>query len=68
MCAGSLALVVGFLALLRPDIRFMVPMGVIWHAWCIYFGVLGTLGRYWDDPGTLEGTRKVPVWSRLGIY
>ena len=37
----------------------MVPMGVIWHAWCLYFGVLGDpgtiLGRYWDDPGTILG-------------
>ena len=47
-------------------------MGVIWHAWCLYFGVLGDpgtiLGRSWDDPGTLEGTRKDPVSSRLGFY
>ena len=47
-------------------------MGVIGHAWCLYFGVLevpGTiLGRSWDDPGTLEGTRKGPVRSRLGFY
>ena len=47
-------------------------MGVIWHAWCLYFGVLevpGTiLGRSWDDPGTLEGTRKDPGRSRLGFY
>ena len=28
----------------------------------------GTLGRSWDDPGTLEGTRKDPVSSRLGFY
>ena len=72
MCAGSLGLVAGFLAFLRPDLRFMVPMGVIWHAWCLYFGVLevpGTiLGRSWDDPGTLGGTRKGPVRSRLGFY
>ena len=26
-----------------------------------------TLGRSWDDPGTLEGTRKDPVRSRLGF-
>ena len=72
MCAGSLALVVGFLAFLQPDIRFMVPMGVIGHAWCFYFGVLevpGTiLGRSWDDPGALEDARKDPVRSRLGFY
>ena len=50
----------------------MVPLGVIWHAWCLYFGVLGDpgtiLGRSWDDPGTLEDTRKDPVSSRLGFY
>ena len=31
------------------------PMGVIWHAWCFYFGVLGEpgtiLGRSWDIGG-----------------
>ena len=40
------------------------------------FGMLGastlaswrSLGRSWDDPGTLEGTRKDPVRSRLGFY
>ena len=62
----------GFLSILQSVLRFMVPMGVIWHAWCLYFGVLevpGTiLGRSWDDPGTLEGTRKGPVRSRLGSY
>ena len=62
----------GFLAFLQPVLRFMVPMGVIWHAWCLYFGVLevpGTiLGRSWDDPGTVGGTRKDPVRSRLGFY
>ena len=29
-----------------------VPMGIIWHAWCLYFTVLGDpgtiLGRSWD--------------------
>ena len=25
-------------------------------------------GGPWDDPGTLEGTRKDPVRSRLGFY
>ena len=46
----------------------LVPMGVIWHAWCLYFTVLGTLGRSWDDPGTLGSTRKDTVRSRLGFY
>ena len=62
----------GFLALLQPDLRFMLPLGVIWLASRLYFGVLadpGTiLGRSWDDPGTLEGTRKDPMSSRLGVY
>ena len=66
MCAGSLALVVGFLAFLQPDIRFMVPMGVIWHAWCLYFGVLGDpgtiLGRSWDIGGHKERPCKVQAW------
>ena len=61
----------GILAFLRPDLRFMVPMAVIWHAWCLYFGVLGgpgtIRGRSWDDPGTLEGTRRDHVRSRLGF-
>ena len=30
----------------------LLPMGVIWHAWCLYFTVLGDpgtiLGRSWD--------------------
>ena len=50
----------------------LVPMGVIWHAWSLYFGVLGDPGtileRSWDDPGTLEDTVKDPVRSRLGFY
>ena len=61
-----------FLAFLQPDLRFMVPMGVIWHAWCLYFGVLGDpgtiLGRSWDDPGTLGSTRKDTVRFGLGFY
>ena len=61
----------GFWPILQPVLRFMVPMGVIGHAWCLFFGVLGVpgtiLGRSWDDPGTFEGTRKGPVRSRLGF-
>ena len=57
----------GFLQFLQPVLRFMVPMGVIWHAWCLYFGVLGDPGSSWDDPASLEGTRKDPVGSRLGF-
>ena len=59
-------LVARFLAFLRPDLRFMVPMGVIWHAWCLYFGVLedpGTiLGRSWDIGGHWEGPCEVQAW------
>ena len=39
MCAGSLAPGCQILGILRPDLRFIVPMGVIWHAWCSYFQV-----------------------------
>ena len=47
-------------------------MGVIWHAWCLHFGVLGDswdapgtiLGRSWDIGGHKEG----PLRSRLGFY
>ena len=50
----------------------LLPMGPIWHARCLYSGVLGdlgtTLGRSWDDPGTPEGTRKDLVRSSLGFY
>ena len=50
----------------------LVPMGFIWHAWCLYFTVLGDpgtiLGRSWDDRGSLGSTRKDTVRSRLGFY
>ena len=53
----------GFLAVVQPVLRFMVPMGVIWHAWCLYFGVLedpGTiLTRSWDVGGHKEGPCEV---------
>ena len=71
MCAGSLALVVGSLAFLQPDLRFMVPMGVIWHGRCLYFGVLGDpgtiLGRSWDIGGHKEGPCEVQAWI-LSIF
>ena len=61
----------GFLLILQPVLRFMVPMGVIWHAWCLYFGVLevpGTiLGRSWDIGGHKEGPCEVQVWI-LSIF
>ena len=47
----------------------MVPMGVIWHAWCLYFGVLGdpgtTLGRSWDIGRHKEGPCMVQAWILL---
>ena len=61
----------GFMAFLQPDLRFMVPLGVIWHAWCLYLGVLGTLGRSWDDPGLWdvgghkEGPCELQAWILL---
>ena len=46
-------------------------MGVIWHAWCLYFGVLevpGTiLGRSWDIGGHKEGPCEVQAWI-LSIF
>ena len=37
----------------------LVPMGIIWHAWNLSFGVLGDpgtiLGRSWGGPGTILG-------------
>ena len=59
----------GFLAFLQPDLRFMVPMGVIWHAWCLYFGVLGDpgtiLGRSWDIGEHKKGHCEVQAWILL---
>ena len=56
----------GFLPFLQPVLRFMVPMGVIWHAWCLYFGVLGDPGtileRSWDIGGHKEGACGVQAW------
>ena len=69
MCVGSL--VPGL-----PDSwYFCDQISGLWCPW-VSFGMLGastlaswrSLGRSWDDPGTLEGTRKGPVRSRLGFY
>jgi len=58
-----------FIAILQQVLRFMVPMGVIWHAWCLYFGVLkdpGTiLRRSWDSGGHREGPCEVQAWILL---
>ena len=41
----------------------LVPMRVIWHAWCLHFGVLGDsgtiLGRSWCIGGHKEGACEV---------
>jgi hypothetical protein len=62
----------GFLAFLQPDLGFMVPMGVIWHAWCLYFGVLGDpvtiLGRSWDIGGHKEGFCELQAWILAIVY
>ena len=60
----------------------LVPMDVIWHAWSLYFGVLGDpgtilgrswggagtiLGRSWDIGGHKEGPCEVQAWI-LSIF
>ena len=44
----------------------LVPMGVIWHAWCLYFTVLGDpgtiLGRSWDIREYKKGHCEVQAW------
>ena len=59
----------GSLAFLQPNLRLMVPLGVIWHARiarCLYFGVLGDpgtiLGRPWDIGGHKEGPCELQAW------
>ena len=72
LCAGLLAPGCRILGILQADFSFMMPMRVIWHAWCLFFGVLGdagaTLGRSWDDPGKLGSTNKDTARSRLRLY
>ena len=46
----------------------LLPMVVIWLLGASTLASWGALGRSWDDPGTLEGTRKDPARSRLGFY
>ena len=68
MCAGSLAgcWILGIFA----------TSSQVYGAHGVSFGMLGastlaswrTLGRSCDDPGTVEGTGKDPVRSRLGFY
>ena len=49
----------------------LVPMGVIWHAWCLYFTVLGDpgtiLGRSWDIREYKKGHCEVQAWI-LSIF
>ena len=49
----------------------LVPMGVIWHAWCLYFTVLGDpgtiLGRSWDTREYKKGHCEVQAWI-LSIF
>ena len=60
---------------LRSRPGFLQIFGGFWCPW-VSFGMLGastlpswgTLGRSWDDPGTLGSTRKDTVRSRLGFY
>ena len=44
----------------------LVPTGVIWHVWCLYFTVLGDpgtiLGRSWDIREYKKGQCEVQVW------
>ena len=55
--------------------HFYKQISGLWCPW-VSFGMLGastlaswgTLGRSWDDPGTLGSTRKDTVRSRLGFY
>ena len=58
-------------SVLRPDLRFMAPMAVIWHAWCLYFGVPGDpgtiLARSWDIREYKEGLYEVKFWILLPI-
>ena len=60
---------------LRSRPGFSQIFGGFWCPW-VSFGMLGastlpswgTLGRSWDDPGTLGSTKKDTVRSRLGFY
>ena len=55
--------------------HFCKQISGLWCPW-VSFGMLGastlaswgTLGRSWDDPGTLGSTREDTVRSRLGFY
>ena len=72
MCAGSLAPGCRILCIFATKSQVYGALGCHLACSVLYFGVLGDpgtiLGRSWDDPGTLEDTRKDPVSSRLGFY
>ena len=46
----------------------LLPMVVIWLLGASTLASWGVLGRSWDDPGTLEGTRKDLARSRPVFY
>ena len=66
MCSGSLAPGCRILGIFATRSQVY---GVIWHAWCLYFGVLGDpetiLGRSWDIGGHEEGPCEVQAWILL---
>ena len=65
MCAGSLAPGCWILGILATRSQVYGAHGC--HLACLV-PPLWRPGGPWDDPGTLEGTRKGHVRSRLGFY
>ena len=65
MCAGSLAPGCRILGIFATTSQVDGAHGC--HLACLV-PLLWRPGGPWDDPGTLEGTRKDPVRSRLGFY
>ena len=65
MCAGSLGPGCWILAIFATSSQVYGAHGC--HLACLV-PLLWRPGGPWDDPGTLEGTRKDPVRSRLGFY
>ena len=65
MCAGSLAPGCWILGIFATSSQVYGAHGC--HLACLV-PLLWRPGGPWDDPGTLEGTRKDPGRSRLGFY
>ena len=65
ICAGSLGPGSWILAIFATSSQNYIAYGS--HLACLV-PLLWRPGGPWDDPGTLEGTRKDPVGSRLGFY